>query len=142
MRYILRRHLFFLIGFLTLDLFFLVAALNRAGKAELAAALAIPMRILIIPMYVFWLLAAMPIVALDKHVALSGLVRGILSGVSMVAGFARYVLADYIRARLRRTRIERAPLVRARDIASSLCTRSWCPRRDGPTAADTAASRR
>jgi hypothetical protein len=103
-RYMLRRLLFFLIGFLTLDLFFLVAALGRTGKTELAAALAIPMRILIVPMYVFWLLATMPIVALDKHVALSGLVRGILSGISMVAGFAPYVLADYIRARLRRTR--------------------------------------
>jgi hypothetical protein len=103
-RYLVRRHLFVLIGFLTFGLFLLVGALDRVGKAELATALAVPMRVLIVPMYLFWLLMTIAMVALDKHVPLSGFVRGLLSGISFVVGFAPYVLADYVRARLRRSR--------------------------------------
>src|SRR5215831_16511721 len=64
MRNAFRRHPFLLIGLLTLGLFHLAEGLNRAGKTEIAQALAVPMRVLIVPMYVVWLLLTMAQVAI------------------------------------------------------------------------------
>jgi hypothetical protein len=64
MRYAFRRHLFLLIGSLTLCLLCLLEGLNRAGKRETAEALAGPMRVLIVPMYLVWLLLTVAQVAM------------------------------------------------------------------------------
>jgi hypothetical protein len=100
MRHVLRRHLFLLIGVLSLSLFFLVAALDRAGKAGVAQALAGPMRVLIVPIYLVWMLITI------AHVAVAGPqpFATIVWVFSMVAGLAPYALVDYIIDRLRRAR--------------------------------------
>ena len=62
--YAFRRHLFLLIGLLTLGLFFLVAGLDRTGHTGAADALAGLMRVAIVPMYLVWLVLTMALVAL------------------------------------------------------------------------------
>uniref|UniRef100_Q01VZ9 Transmembrane protein n=1 Tax=Solibacter usitatus (strain Ellin6076) TaxID=234267 RepID=Q01VZ9_SOLUE len=101
-RYVLRRHLFLLIGLLTLCLFFLVAGLDRAGKSETAHALAGPMRVLIVPMYLVWMLITMAVVAVVGPVGVPGAIGTVVSGIGLAAGLAPYVLVDYILDRLRR----------------------------------------
>jgi hypothetical protein len=101
MRYVFRRRLFLLIGILTLCLFFLVAGLDRAGKTEDAQALAVPMRVLIIPMYLVWMLWTMALVAVAGPHGLPGLLGTIVSGIGLVTGLAPYVLADYLLDRWR-----------------------------------------
>ena len=103
MRHLLRHHLFLLIGVLTLNLFFLVAGLDRAGKVEMAHALAGPMRVLIVPMYLVWLLLTMAQVAIAGPVPLSAPFAVMVWGINMVAGLAPYALVDYVLGRLRRT---------------------------------------
>jgi hypothetical protein len=76
MRYVFRRHLFLLIGLLTLCLFFHVAGLDRAGKGEAAHALAGPMRVLIVPMYLVWMVTTITQVAI-----IGQLVRPVRSGL-------------------------------------------------------------
>jgi hypothetical protein len=99
-----RRNPFLLLGLLTLSLFLGVEALTRTGHADTAAAVAGPVRVLIVPMYVVW----MPFTILNAGVvepdASTGeLVRLIwISG--LVAGLAPYLLADYLLARRRRAR--------------------------------------
>jgi len=100
-RYIFRRHLFLLIGVLTLGLFFLVAGLDRVGKTEAAQALAGPMRLLIVPMYLVWMLLTMAQVAVVGPTGLHGTFAAIMGGVTFVAGLAPYALADYVRYRWR-----------------------------------------
>jgi hypothetical protein len=101
-RHLLRRHLFLLIGVLTLNLFFLVAGLDRAGKVEIAHALAVPMRLLIVPMYLVWLLLTMAQVSIAGPVPLPAPFAVIVWCIDMVAGLAPYALMDYILIRLRR----------------------------------------
>ena len=103
MRHLLRHHLFLLIGVLTLNLFFLVAGLDRAGKVEMAHALAGPMRVLIVPMYLVWLLLTMAQVAIAGPVPLPAPLAVMVWGINMVAGLAPYALVDYVLGRLRRT---------------------------------------
>ena len=95
-RYVLRRHLFSLIGLLTLCLFFLVAGLDRTGSTETSRALAGPMRLLIVPMYLVWLVLTMALVAVAGPTGLPGPFGAVFSGISLVAGLAPYVLADYL----------------------------------------------
>ena len=102
MRYVLRRHLFLLIGLLTLCLFFLVAAFDRAGKAETAYVLAGPMRVLIVPMYLVWLVTTVAQVAIVGPSGLPGPVAVVLVGIRFGAGLAPYILADYVLDRWRR----------------------------------------
>src|SRR5258708_1905487 len=94
MRYVFRRHLFLLIGVLTLCLFYLVAALDGAGKRETAEALAVPMRILIVPMYLGWMLLTMANVAMPGPHGLPAPFAAIVSGISFIAGLAPYAIAD------------------------------------------------
>ena len=96
MRHAFRRHLFLLIGLLSLGLFFLVAALDRAGIIEAANALAGPMRVLIVPMYLVWMLLTMVQVAIIGPLGLPGPFAAVVSGINFVAGFAPYVIADYV----------------------------------------------
>jgi hypothetical protein len=96
MRYVFRRHLFLLIGLLTLCLFFLVEGLDRAGKSETGHALAGPMRVLIVPMYLVWLLITIVQVAIMGPVGLPSPFQALVSGISLVAGLAPYAFADYV----------------------------------------------
>jgi hypothetical protein len=102
MRYVFRRHLFLLIGLLTLCLFHVVEGLNRAGKKELAQALAIPMRVLIVPMYVVWLLFTMAVVAIAGPHSLPAPFSALASIISSLAGLGPYAFLDFLFNRLRR----------------------------------------
>jgi hypothetical protein len=97
--------LFSLIGLLTLCLFYLVAGLYAAGKRETADALAGPMRVLIVPMYFVWMLWTMAQVAIAGPRGLPAPFAFILSIIGLVAGFAPYILLDYVLNRLRRAAI-------------------------------------
>jgi hypothetical protein len=101
-RQVLRRHLFLFIGVVSLSSFFLVAGLYRAGATGVAQTLAAPMRVLIVPIYLVWMLIAMAQVAVAGPHGLPQPVALIVSCFSMVAGLAPYALADYILDRLRR----------------------------------------
>jgi hypothetical protein len=100
----LGRHLFLLLGLATLALFFGVEAREHGGYNAAAAELARPLRILIIPMYVVWLLFTMLNAALlgpapSSH-GLTWLATMIsLSGIG--AGLMPYLLIDYLIARWR-----------------------------------------
>jgi hypothetical protein len=107
MRYVFRRHLFLLIGLLTLCLFHLVEGLNRAGKTELAQTLAVPMRVLIVPMYVVWLLLSMAVVAIAGPHSLPAPFSAIAPIISSLAGLGPYALLDYVLNRLRRSATRR-----------------------------------
>jgi hypothetical protein len=91
-------------GVLSLGLFFIVTAFDRAGKAEIANALAVPMRILIVPIYIVWLPLTMAQVAIARRGALPAPIAMIVWVIDMVTGLAPYALADYVLERLRRTR--------------------------------------
>jgi len=95
-RHAFRRHFFLLIGLLTLSLFFLVEGLDRAGKPETAHVLAGPMRVLIVPMYLVWLVITMAYVAIVGPVGVPGPFAAVVWGITMVAGLAPYALADYV----------------------------------------------
>jgi hypothetical protein len=96
-----RRHLFLLIGLLTLCLFFLVAALDRAGRGETVQALAGPMRVLVVPMYLVWTVITTAQVAIVGPNRLPGPFGAIVSVISLVAGLAPYAFADYVLDRWR-----------------------------------------
>jgi hypothetical protein len=98
--------LFSLIGLLTLCLFYLVAGLYAAGKRETADAIAGPMRVLIVPMYLVWMLWTMVQVAIGPR-GLPAPFAFIVSIIGLVAGFAPYILLDYVLNRLRRAAIGR-----------------------------------
>ena len=103
-RNVLVRHLFLLIGLFTLGLFYLVAVLDRTGAAEAAGALAVPMRVLIVPMYLVWLVLTMAQVALFGPSGWPAPIAAAMSGITMAAGLAPYALADYLLDRRRRRR--------------------------------------
>jgi hypothetical protein len=92
MRYVFR-HLFLLIGLLSLGLFALVAA---GGEIGFAHALAGPMRLLIVPMYLFWLLVTIAQVAIAGPGGLPAPFGPVVLVVTFFAGLAPYVLADYV----------------------------------------------
>ena len=99
----IRRHPFLLLGLLTLGSFFAVDTLNRTGYPEMAAAAAKPMRVLIIPMYLVWTLLTIVKVAITGPNGMSGVVGRLVSLCVLIAGFAPYILADYVLARWRRS---------------------------------------
>jgi hypothetical protein len=107
MRYVLRRHLFLLIGLLTLGLFFLVAALGGARETGMAHTLAGLMRVLIVPMYLVWLVLTMLHVAIAGPGRLPGPFEPALFVFTFFAGLAPYVLADYVLDRWRRAAVRK-----------------------------------
>jgi hypothetical protein len=99
--------MFLVIGVLTLCLFWLVAGLDGAGKRETAEALAVPLRVLIVPMYLVWMLLTVVQVAIAGPGGLPSPFAFIVSTIGLVAGFAPYILLDYVLNRLRRAAIRR-----------------------------------
>ncbi len=108
-RHILRRHLFLSIGVLSLALFFLVAALNRAGQPALAQTLAGPMHVLIVPGYLVWLLISMALLAVTGPQGPPHSLATLVSAFSMIAGLAPYALLDHFLHRLRLHSASRLP---------------------------------
>ncbi len=100
-RHLLRRHLFLSIGVFSLSLFYLVAALGRVGATGIAQTLAGPMRILIVPVYLVWLLISLAEVAVAGPQGPPPALAIPLWAFSTVAGLAPYALVDYILHRLR-----------------------------------------
>jgi hypothetical protein len=115
------------IGVVSLSLFFLVAALDRA--VEYSATLTLPypssgtaqqvkgvpspsardivvgaVRVLIVPIYLVWMLIAIVQVAVAGPHGLPQPLASLLWVFSMVAGLAPYALVDYILDRIRRAR--------------------------------------
>ena|SRR2546425_956522 len=131
MRYVFRRHLFFLIGLLTLCLFFFVEGLERAGKSETAHALAGPMRVLIVPMYLVWLVATIVQVTIVGPVGLPGPSQALVSGINLVAGLAPYAFADYVIDWWRRAATRK---VSASDSPDALNVRRDASRTEGRSA--------
>jgi hypothetical protein len=107
MRNVFRGHLFLLVGLLSFGLFFVVAGLESAGLSEAGHALAGPMRVLIVPMCLVWLVISMAQVAVIGPAGLPQPFGAIVGGIGMVAGFAPYVLADYVLDRWRRRQAAR-----------------------------------
>ncbi|MFL5576563.1 MAG: hypothetical protein ACJ79S_11405 [Gemmatimonadaceae bacterium] len=105
----IRRHPFLLLGLLSLALFFIVEALNRAGHTNAAAAAAAPLRVLIIPMYVVWLPFTMLNVALMGPGGSPGTVARLIRICGLAAGLAPYALVDSLLVRWRRPRDHRDP---------------------------------
>jgi hypothetical protein len=92
MQYLLRRHVFLLIGLLTLGLFFVVAGIDAPDAGPATHALAVLMRILIVPMYLVWMLFAIAV-----HTGLPP----VFSGIGLIAGLVPYILADWVLQRMR-----------------------------------------
>lgn len=93
--------MFLLVGVLSMSFFFLVAALDGAGETRLAQALAGPMRVLIVPIYLVWMLIAMAQVAVAGPHGLPQPIAMIVSILSVPAGLVPYAFVDYIVERLR-----------------------------------------
>jgi hypothetical protein len=134
MRNVFRRHLFLLIGLLSFCLFFLAAGLDRAGKSETGHALVGPMRVLIVPMYLVWIVITIAQVAIVGPVGLPGPFGAIVSSISLIAGLAPYAFADYVLDRWRQAAtlvFADLPCGAARDsrgrITRPLATTRTCP---------------
>ena len=100
-RNVFGRHLFLLIGLLSLGLFFVVGGLERAGLNDAGHALAGPMRVLIVPMYLVWFALSIAQVAIAGPVGMPQPFGAVVGGISLVAGLAPYALADYVLDRWR-----------------------------------------
>jgi len=104
MRRWLVAHPFLVLGIITLLLFAAVEMLRTNGALALSRQLAGPMRLLIIPMYLMWLLVTMLNVALIGPTGADGVLRWIFAALQLVGGFAPYILADYLLGRWRMSR--------------------------------------
>ena len=102
MRRLFSRHLFLLIGLITCGMFALVAALG--GESGFAHVMAGPMRLLIVPMYLVWLLMTVIVVAVFGPGGPPAMIGPVLLIFDLVAGLAPYLLADYALDRWRRRR--------------------------------------
>ena len=67
------------------------------------------MRVLIVPMYLFWMVITMLLVALFGPQGPPGFLGLIISGLSFVLGFTPYVLADYVLHRWRQSAARKVP---------------------------------
>jgi hypothetical protein len=103
------RHPFVRLGLGTLLLFFVVEGLREPAVLEAAQQLAVPLRLLIIPMYLVWLLLTMLYVAVWGPGAASphfGVVWAILQ---FLAGLVPYATADDLLHRWRNPRPNNPP---------------------------------
>ncbi len=104
MGYFVQRRPFLILGLVTLAMFFVVEILNKANQTEAALVLSGPLRVLIIPMYVVWLLfnILQVVIAGPTPTGMPAVLAWILWIVSLVSGLAPYALADYLLRRWRR----------------------------------------
>jgi hypothetical protein len=102
------RHPFLIAGVLTVFLFFLVEAFNQSGNGDIARVLAGPLRVLVVPMYLIWLLIVIAYVATLGPVVMPYPFSFVIAALSLAAGLAPYAVADYILNRYR-TRSHRLP---------------------------------
>ena len=101
MRQVLWRHAFLLFGIVTLCLFFPVAALDQAGVGYVHA-LAVTLRVLIVPIYLVWFLLTIMNAAIS-HVLPAPFLT-LVSVATMFSCLAPYALFDYWLDRRRRRR--------------------------------------
>ena len=106
--WIIYRHSFLFIGIITLCLL-LVVSLARTGEIGTTNALPTPLRILVVPMYLAWMLWSLIQVAILGPVGLPQPWVSLLSGIGLIVGLAPYALADYILARIFHNRISEKP---------------------------------
>jgi hypothetical protein len=107
MRRWLWRHPFLTVGLVTLLLFFVVEGLRDRGATQAAQQLAVPLRFLIIPMYLVWLPLTMLYVALWGPGAASPHLGVAWAILQFIAGLVPYVAADYLLHRWRNPRPQR-----------------------------------
>jgi hypothetical protein len=90
------QHQFLIIGLCTLLLFFAVEALQAQGATDVAQRLAGPMRVLIIPMYVVWLLFTMLNVSIWGPGAQVAPLSILVYCLQLTGGLVPYLVADYL----------------------------------------------
>ena len=95
------QHPFLALGLCTLLLFFAVEALQAEGATGAAQLLARPMRVLIIPMYLVWLLFTMVNVAIWGSGGQVGPLGILLYCLQFSGGLVPYLVADYLLRRWR-----------------------------------------
>jgi hypothetical protein len=101
MRRWLWRHPFLALGLCTLLLFLAVEALQAQGATGAAQRLAGPMRTLIIPMYLVWLLFTMLNVSIWGPGGQVGPLGILLYCLQLIGGLVPYLVADYLLHRWR-----------------------------------------
>ena len=101
MREWLWQHPFLSLGLCTLLLFFAVEALQAQGATDVAQPLSGPMRMLIIPMYLVWLLFMMLNVSIWGSGGQVGPLGILLYCLQLISGLVPYLVADYLLHRWR-----------------------------------------
>src|SRR5262245_18996407 len=101
------RHPFVTLGLVTLLLFVVVEGLRERAALEAAQQLAVPLRLLIIPMYLVWLLLTMLYVAVWGPGAASPKLVVVWAILQFIAGLVPYAAADYLLYRGRNPRPQR-----------------------------------
>src|SRR5262245_14468150 len=101
MRKWLSQHPFLVLGLCTLLLFVAVEALRIQRALDASQRLAVPLRVLIIPMYLVWLAFTMANVAVWGPSGLCGPLSFLLYGLQLIAGLLPYLVADYFVRRWR-----------------------------------------
>jgi len=101
MRRWLKQHPFLILGVGTLLLFAAVETLRAFGAVEASLRLALPMRVLIIPMYLVWLGLAVLGVTVAGADGLAGPLGTLFWGTQLLCGLAPYIAGDYLLRRWR-----------------------------------------
>jgi hypothetical protein len=107
MRNWIRQHPFLTLGLCTLLLFFTAETLRSQGAVAASERLAVPLRVLAIPMYLIWFAIVMLDVALAGPNGALGASRWLVAAVQIALGLAPYILADYLLRRWRANRHRR-----------------------------------
>ena len=107
MRKWLLGHPFLALGLGTLLLLFAVETLRARGAVEASQLLAVPLRLLIIPMYLVWLGFTMLNVAVAGTDGLGGPLGMLFYGVQLLFGLAPYIGGDYLLRRWREAQSRR-----------------------------------
>ena len=107
MRRWLLRHPFLTLGLATLLFFFVVESLRERGATEAAQLLAVPLRLLIVPMYLVWLLLTMLYITIGGLGPASAPLGVGWNLLRFTAGLAPYVAVDYLLQRWRHAKAQR-----------------------------------
>jgi len=107
MRRRLWQHPFLTLGLATLLLFFVVERLREHGATEAAQQLALPLRLLILPMYLIWLLLTILYVATWGAGVPSSPLGVVWASLQFIAGLVPYAALDYLLQRWRNRKAQR-----------------------------------